>query len=455
MSVPANNAIQNLRGFFLEELWPSSRPGQRASLKDWGKFLAVVVRGFNQNRCPIRAAALSYNTLLALVPLLAVILGISKAMLATQEDKLFDICMNAIHDVAPQIAQAAQDQQEMLREKLHEALGAVNAGALGIVGSFMLIVTSVSLFSTIERALNDIWGVARGRSPVMQIVFYWTALTLGSILIFVAIGVTSTLKVPSVITFLGEHGVLKFFGHFVPYLVLWIGFFLLYQLMPNTQVDVRAAILGGIVAGTLWQLNSNLNVIYVSKVVSASKLYGSLGLIPVFLFGMYISWLIVLLGAQVAYTFQNAKVLAKEKKDEVEEPNQASKELIAMRIMLVIARQFVRAEPPVSSTDISTRLGAPLHLVNRTIQQLCDAKLLVEIAGNNAAFEPARPVEKINALDVLRAMRELDGRPHETTKDDDDNLIRGIVGRIDEGAASSAQAIDFRKLVDGEGPGKN
>jgi membrane protein len=450
MPMDAKAVLHSVRCFFTDELWPSSTPGKRASLKDWGQFLLVVGRGFNQNRCLVRAAALTYTTLLALVPLIVVILGISKAMLATREDALFDYLMEAVSNVAPQITQAPAEQQEMLRNKFKDALAAVNAGALGLVGSAMLILTSVSLFSTIERALNDIWGVVRGRSAIMKVVFYWTTLTLGSILVFVAIGVTSTLKVPAVVGFLENHVFLEFLGHLLPLIVLWIAFSLFYLLMPNTKVDLRAAIIGGILVGTLWQLNNWFNVFYVSKVVSSNKLYGSLGLIPVFMFGLYVAWVFVLLGAQVAYTFQNARVLAREQPDELNEPNQRSKELIALRVMLVIARQFHHAAPPIAANDISTRIGAPLHLVNRTIQRLCDAKLLVELAGNLATFEPARPIEQITTHDVLHAIRELDGRPQETTKDDDDRLIRSVVDRLDASMAGPAKSYDFRKLAEGK-----
>jgi membrane protein len=446
----AKAVLHSVRSFFTDELWPSSTPGRRASLNDWCRFVTVVVHGFNQNRCLIRAAALTYTTLLALVPLIVVILGVSKAMLATREDDLFNYLMQAVANVAPQISNAPPEQQQMLRDRFHSALDAVNAGALGLVGSAMLIVTSVSLFSTVERALNDIWGVARGRSAIMKIVFYWTTLTLGSILVFVAIGVTSTLKIPAVVGFLENHGFLEFLGHLLPLVVLWTAFSLFYLLMPNTKVDLRAAILGGILVGTLWQLNNWFNVFYVSKVVSSNKLYGSLGMIPIFMFGLYVAWIFVLLGAQVAYTFQNAKVLAKEQKEELDEPNQSSKEVIALRVMLGIARQFHRAEPPISATEISTRIGAPLHLVNRTIQRLCDAKLLVELAGNSATFEPARPIEQITTHDVLQAMRELDGKPHETTKDDDDRLIRSVVDRLGASAAAPARSFDFRKLAEGK-----
>lgn len=444
-----------VRGFFTEQLWPGTRPGRRAGLKDWGKFFVVLGRGFVQNRCWVRAAALSYTTILALVPLLAVVLSVSTAMLKTNDDAVFDYLMKAVSNVVPQITQAPIEEQERMRTTFKEALGKISAGTLGVVGSFLLILTSVSLFSTIERALNDIWGVSKGRSPVMKVVFYWTALTLGSILIFLAIGVTGTLKVPTVVGFLEDHGVLRVLGSLVPYFVLWFGFSMLYVLMPNTRVNLRAAILGGVVAGTLWQLNNNFNALYVSKIVSANKLYGSLGLIPVFLFGLYISWLIVLLGAQVAYTFENAKVLAKEKDEEIEPPNQVSKEHIALRVVLMISRQFLDGKEPLSSSEISTRIGVPLNLVNQIMQRLCDARLLIEVVGETANYEPARPPEKITVADVLHAMRELDGKPQETTKDEDDELVSSVFHKVEKSADEPAQSFDFRKLAESNGGKKS
>lgn len=442
---------QKVREFFMAELWPSSVPGRRTSLQDWLKFGRIVVSGFIQNRCWVRAAALSYTTILALVPLFAVVLGVSTAMLKTNDDAVFDYLMKAVSNVAPQVAQAPLEEQEQMRTTFKSALGKVSAGTLGIVGSFMLILTSVSLFSTIERALNDIWGVSKGRSPVMKVVFYWTTLTLGSILVFVAIGVTGSLKVPGVVRFLEEHGFLRMLGSLLPYLILWVGFTLLYLLMPNTRVNLRAAMLGGIVAGTLWQLNNSFNALYVSKVISANKLYGSLGLVPVFLFGLYISWLIVLLGAQVAYTFHNARVLAREKDEESEIPNERSKEHIALRVMLVIARQFHRAESPLTTTDISNQIGVPLNLVNRFVNLLTDAHLLVEIAGGNASYEPARPIEKITVLDVLTAVRECDGKEQDTTQDGDHRLIREIEDRLSERLKDPARSVSFRTLVEEKG----
>jgi membrane protein len=217
--------------------------------------------------------------------------------------------------------------------------------------------------------------------------------------------------------------------------------------MPNTRVDLRSALLGGIAAGTLWQLNNQLNVIYVSKVVSANKLYGSLGLIPVFLFGLYISWLILLLGAQVAYTFQNAHVLARNTSEEDESPNQLSKEKVALRVMLLIARRFVRAEPALSASELSDQTGAPLNLVNQIIQPLCAARLVVETGGEGVTFLPARPLDQVTAYDILRALRELDGKAQETTRDDDEQRVRAMTEKISAGEEDVARKFDFGKLA--------
>src|ERR1051325_2127628 len=130
MPAEGKAAARAVRAFFTEELWPSSRPGHRASFKDWRQFFVVVSRGFVQNRCWVRAAALSYTSILALVPLLALVLGISTAMLKTKEDAVFDSLMKGLSNVVPQISQAPAEEQEKMRTTFKGMLGEVNAGAL-------------------------------------------------------------------------------------------------------------------------------------------------------------------------------------------------------------------------------------------------------------------------------------------------------------------------------------
>jgi membrane protein len=181
---------------------------------------------------------------------------------------------------------------------------------------------------TIEQTFNDIWGVQQGRSIWRQVVYYWTWITLGPLMILCAVAFTSTAEFShwsDKFAFL--QGSERFLIALAPFVILWVGFGLLYGLMPNTRVRFHAALVGGIVGGTLWQLNSILNTMYMSRVVTFSKIYGALGILPVFLLGVYFSWLIVLFGAQVSFAVQNVHAFIQKRASE--RLDQAGRELLA------------------------------------------------------------------------------------------------------------------------------
>ena len=208
----------------------------------------------------------------------------------------------------------------------------------------------------------------------------------------------------------------------LPFFVLSMAFTLFYKFMPNTQVRPLAALVGGIVGGTLWLLNNKLSVIYVSKVASYGQIYGSLSIIPLFLIGMYFSWLILLFGAQVAYAFQNRQSYLQEKQAEI--VNQRGREFVALRMMTLIAQRFQRGETPPEVDVIASTLGVPTRLVSQLLQPLMDAKLIVEVANGDTAYDPARPLDKITAHDILVALRTGQGLELETLDDGSRALVR-------------------------------
>ncbi|HEU5397489.1 MAG TPA: YhjD/YihY/BrkB family envelope integrity protein, partial [Verrucomicrobiae bacterium] len=185
--------------------------------------------------------------------------------------------------------------------------------------------------------------------------------------------------------------------------VLWLTFALIYQFVPNTKVQFSAALVGALVAGTVWQLNNIFGFLYVSRVVTNNKIYGGLGLVPVFMAGLYFSWSILLFGAQVSYAFQNRKMFSEEKL--AENVNQRGREFIALRLMDSIGRHFQSGLPPATVLQLSDELNIPSRLVQNVLRTLVGARLIVEVAGGDLGFNPARPLETITAHHILSAMR--------------------------------------------------
>ncbi len=188
-----------------------------------------------------------------------------------------------------------------------------------------------------------------------------------------------------------------------PYVLLWLAFTAMYALMPNTHVRPKAAFIGGVVGGTLWQLNSTLSTLYISRVVTYSKIYGGLGALPVLLLGLYFSWLIILFGAQVSFAAQNIHAYLQQRASE--RVDQAGRERVACRMMFVACEHFLNGKPAPSIEDIAERLQLPTQLLNQVLHQLREGGLLAEVADDEGGVAPARDPGSVRVTDVLATMR--------------------------------------------------
>ncbi len=218
-----------------------------------------------------------------------------------------------------------------------------------------------------------------------------------------------------------------------------------YMLIPNTRVKFSAAFFGGLVAGTLWHLNNVFAFLYISRVVTNSEIYGKLGLVPVFMLGLYFSWAILLFGAQVAYACQNRAAYLQDRI--AENVNQRGREFVALRIMTLIGQRFQNGLPPVRVIELSTELSIPSRLTHRVLQTLSDAHLVTQAACEGNAYVPARPLDTITAHHILRALRA--GAGKELLPDDTSELagIYGDFACIEAAERAAAEKISVLTLV--------
>jgi membrane protein len=310
----------------------------------------------------------------------------------------------------------------------------------------LLIYVAIQMLASIESTFNDIWGVTRGRNWLWRIVLYWTTITLGPLLIVGALGLAGGSHLQTTRNLIAQTplvGDLVF--EFLPFVVLWLTFTLIYLLVPNTKVQFGAAFIGGIVGGSLWHLNNVFGFLYVSRVVSNSQIYGKLGLVPVFMVGLYFSWVILLFGAQVAYAWQNRHSYLQEKL--VENVNQRGREFIALRLMTLIGGCFQRGEPPVTIQEISAGLGIPTKLAQQVLRSLLAARLVIEVAGAETAYAPARPLDDINAHHILRAIRAGGGQEAVTRDEPSRAEVLGEFAKIEEAERAAASSVTLLTLV--------
>ena len=470
-------------------------------LEKFAHFWVLVWRSFVRNRCPVRAAALSYTTLLALIPMLAVVMSVTSSLLKAEGEqrieqfiqKLSDSLMpsarttdfswfpefdeatpletnppgatNVDQTVTSTHASAAADPSASVATSLgqtkpstligdphavakyiHDFIQNTRSGTLGATGMVFLIFVAIAMLSRVEETFNDIWGVTRGRNWLVRVVQYWAAITLGPLLLVSALGLAggphwrATGNLLSRMPFVGS-----FIFSLLPMVLLWMTFALLYKLGPNTSVRFKAALVGGILAGSLWHLNSLIGFLYVSRVVTNSKIYGGLGLVPVFMAGLYASWLILLFGAQVTYAFQNRKSYLQEKL--AENVNQRGREFVALRLMTCIGQRFQQGLPPVTLQEISSELGIPTRLIEQVLETLMLARLVVEISADEPGYAPARPLDMINCHHVLLALRALRGQELITRNEPVREEVYGEFARIQAAEQAAASGITLLALV--------
>jgi membrane protein len=444
-------------------------------------FWALVIRSFVRNRCLVRASALSYSTLLALIPLLAVAISVTSGLLKSQgEDKIYQAIDKFVLTIVPPDPRHTNDPvaaltpanpvadtnsissvtnnptadapvvsvsaQKAAAKWIHEFVGNTQSGALGFTGMILLVVVAISMLNRIEGTFNDIWGVTRGRNWLLQIVLYWTTITLGPLLLAAALALAGGSQFQDAKDFVSRTPFIGNLGfQFLPLVVLWFAFALIYQLVPNTKVNFSAALIGGIVGGTLWHLNNVFGFLYVSRVVTNGQIYGQLGLVPVFMIGLYFSWAILLFGAQFTYAFQNRQAYLQDRL--AENVNQRGREFVALRLMTALGHRFQHSLPPATVQQISAELAIPSRLVQQVLQTLIGARLVTEATGADAAYAPARPLEAINAYQILHALRTGGGQELPMAEETSRAEVFGEFARIEEAERQAASSLTLLALV--------
>lgn len=338
----------------------------------------------------LRAAALTYLTLLSLVPLLAVVFSVFQAVVGTEE-----LRAQLQHFILQNLAVGVAEE---FSQNLTQFVARASAGAIGGVGFAFLVVSSVSLLANVESALNHIFR-ATGRRPLaVRFGIYWCLLTLGPILLSLSIAGTALLQTSRLLEWMGPAR--KVLLYVLPVLVTYSAFMLLYLIVPATPVRRKAALIGAVVAGSAWELAKIVYAFVSTLMVRNNAIYGSLSAIPIFLMWAYVSWVLVLFGARIAYAAQTPLQALL---DEGAPAEPLRRELSAARLMLLVAQAFEAGRSPPSVRTLGTRSGLGEGAVRALLSELERAGLVRSVSPRG--WVPARPLAHIRLRDVRSAVR--------------------------------------------------
>lgn len=396
------------------------------------RSLYIVVSGFRRERIRLRAASLTYVTLLSLVPALAVVFSIFTAFggLEDTQARLKALIIDAL----------AVNQREVVLEYLERFVGQTHAGRLGTVGTAFLLVTVISLLTNIERAFNDIWGIRRARSVLRRFQVYWPLVTLGPIVMGLSLSTNAAVEASDTYKQAVQLAPsLAVFIQLGPLLLTWLFFTFLYMVMPNTRVPFRCALVGGVVGGGLWSLAQKLYAIYAANALTYSAIYGSLGAVPLFVIWVYVSWTVALLGATLTFAVQSVRTFEPERVISQEE-----REFVAARLMVAVAAHFAKGGGPVSGDTILGQVLAPPRLSRQILGDLVQAGLLAETSGEDTGFVPGRPLDQLDLAHVVAAMRSRNAPPH--PMDETDALSAAVAERLSRAVGASAAELSQESL---------
>ncbi len=434
--------LKKLKTFFKEDIWShdlTSKSRRRAFLITQSRIYFLAFKGFFEDRATVKAAALTYFTMLSIVPVFAIFFAISRNF--GFEDRVQSIVARLVVSIN------MQGQENMIMDKLTNLIDSlllnVKSGVVASIGGVILFWSVIQVLNNIESSFNDIWQIRKARSPIRKFSDYLAIMILSPF----AIGLSGSFMVrmksaadqfeylkPLVVSLI----------KIVPFVSMWLLFTLVYIVMPNTKVKFKYALIAGIFAGTVavffQMLYQNLQI----GVWRMNTLYGGIAIIPLFLLWLQITWLIVLMGAEISFAYQNIDNY--EFEENALNLSHNNKRILTLLISHHIIKNFEDGGEAWNSDYISHRLGIPLRLVNELVYELVTAGILAELAADNPkdrSYQPAVDINRITVEYVYSQMELMGGDQMVVTESDE----LGRIARIHEHILHSIRESPSNILV--------
>lgn len=389
-----------------------------------------ILKQWAQDKCPQQAAALAFNTALSLVPVTAIAFTILRSMGSLDaQSRLSDFVSNRMFPGMDDIA-----------DRIEGFSRNISVGALGGAGLIFTIITCYSLYSYVEQIFNDIWRVGQRRTTVGKFLTFYAMVTLLPAMASVSLYWSGR--------FVGGSTAARFLA---PLGIQVLGLVLMNKLLPHTNVAWRAALVGALFTAVVLEAGKFGFVRFAKTMLldSYSGVYGSLGLIPLLLIWIYASWLMVLLGAEIAFAVQNLRVLeAEDRRTRGDEPING---LLAAQLLSVVAAAHEQSGTGVAKTQLVTDFGLTADVVERIVERLKRRGLIAEVQGDINGYIPGRAASTITLDDVLAAFRSSDIELADGTTSP---ALRALVADLEETRKKRTAGLTVADLMPGaDNPG--
>jgi membrane protein len=366
------------------------------------RIFVLAARGFSNDKVQLRASALTFYSLLSVIPFAAIAFAIAKGF--GLEENLKQL-----------IFEKFQSQEQVLtwmQTEAEHAIKATQGGYIAGVGIIILFWSVMSLLNHIESSFNHIWQIRSSRPWYRKFTDYLTIMLIApvfiilssSLTVFISTELTDYMVKAPILDFFKP--VISFLFKFAPYFLSWMTLTILFIIMPNAKVKFTPALISGIIAGTILQ---GIQWLYIDLQFGISKLsaiYGSFAAIPLFIIWLQSSWIVVLLGAEISFANQNVSRYELES-DALNISNYQKRALVLMMLHMII-RNFTLGEKPISAEYIAVNLKIPVRLARDILQDLSSVNLVSVVHENEEKERLYQPAIDINRLTVSFVFSRLD-----------------------------------------------
>jgi membrane protein len=392
-----------------------ARPSWQEHLSQFLRLIWAVGRDVAEGQITLRAMSLVYTTLLSLVPLLAISFSILKGFGVHNQIEPF--LLNAMEPLG--------ERKEEIVERIVGFVDNVQVGVLGSVGFLLLFYTVISLMQKIELAFNDVWQISSRRTFAERFKDYLSVIIVGPVLVFASLGISATVMSDPMMGRLAEiqplGTIIEFVGRLVPIAMVTVAFSLIYMFVPHTRVRVGPAFTGGLVAGVLWNVLGWVFAGFVAQASRYTAIYSGFATPILFMIWLYVGWLILLLGATIAFYRQHPEYLSGRQLSG--HLSHADRERLALQAVRLIGERYYGNGQPPDAETLAQALRVPANAVELILAPLEVRGLVASTDANPPGFLPGNPWERASVNDVLEATLQA-GR---------DGQFRGRVGAVGDG----------------------
>ncbi len=405
--VSGKKIVSQTQKFIREDIWNTSpeqhSPGRYFLIRQI-KIFFIAFREFFDKKIQMRASALTYYTLLSVVPVVAMVFGIAKGFGLEQR-------------LEAEITSHLKGQQEVVTWIINFArnlLQNTNGGVIAGVGMVVLFWSVMSVLSNIERSFNDIWQIKQARPFVRKFTDYLSIMLLAPIIIILSSSVTVFLSVQvqtltEASPFLQKiSSLLQFLFRLTPYVLVWFLFTLIYIVMPNTRVRFSSALIAGILAGTVFQIVQWGYIHFQIGVNRYSAIYGGFAALPLFLIWLQLSWLIILFGAEISFANQNVEKY--EFESESLHISHYYRRILTLYIVHFVVKKFIKGDPPPTAQDISHELKMPVRIAREIIYELVTCRIFNETVTPSIKVFGYQPARDVNSLTIAWVIQTIEKR---------------------------------------------